>query len=159
MTAGNSLIISKGADISQYLAALDIALDHPIERSARQQFLDPLGHHARGVKLFRRQTGAPALIEPEIDPCCKIFDRSAADAKFNKIESHGRELTLSRAKVNQNPWVLHKGSANAVISSADLGKHLVTGCRDGASTRSLPLGNDRRVIRRNNGHFRSLRII
>ena len=92
MTAIDALFICKWTDIQQALPALHIALDHPVERTAFQQFINTLGDHSRGVKLFGNEPGSTLLSKPEIDPGCEIFDAVATDAKFDEIKCHGADL-------------------------------------------------------------------
>jgi hypothetical protein len=96
MAAIDALLIRKRANIEQALAALNIAFDHPVKRSAFKQFINTFGNHACRVKLFRDKPGSALLRKPEIDPGCEIFDAIAADAKFDEIKCHEADL----AKLN-----------------------------------------------------------
>ena len=82
MAAADPLAIGERADFKQALAALNVALDHPIERTAVDQLGPARRHHARGVELLRRLPGTAALLEPEGDPFFEVFDAVAADAEL-----------------------------------------------------------------------------
>src|SRR5690606_25310035 len=86
--AADALGVGKRPDIDQTLTALHAALDDPVERAAVEQFVDALGHHARGVELFDRLAGAPFLLELFGDPVLEILDAFAADAELYQMQSH-----------------------------------------------------------------------
>ena len=53
---------TKGRIASDPLADLHVAADHPIERAAVENLVDPLRHHARRVLVLRLAAGAPRLL-------------------------------------------------------------------------------------------------
>src|SRR5258707_10814063 len=89
MAAADALLVDEWAHIEQPLPAHDLAADHPIERAAVAQLLGALGHHARPVHVLGREPALPALLEFLADPVLEIFDRIAADAKFDEMKGHG----------------------------------------------------------------------
>src|SRR5690606_16391991 len=50
--ARNPVRVRERSDLEKTLAALDRAPDHPVERSAGDEFISPLGDHARGMKML-----------------------------------------------------------------------------------------------------------
>src|SRR5690606_24252771 len=92
--------VGEGADFGDPLAALDVALDDPVERAA----VDDLGaarrHHAGGVPVLRRLAVTPSFIETGFDPFFEVLDAVAADAQFQDVERHGPNLAPARRAFN-----------------------------------------------------------
>ena len=82
MAAADAFVVGKGTDFGDQLAALDIALDHPIERTAVGNLGATRRHHAGCVPVFGRLTGTAPLVEAEGNPLFEILDAVAADAEF-----------------------------------------------------------------------------
>ncbi len=82
MAAADAFVIGEGPDFGDQLAALHVALDHPIERAAIGDLGAARRHHAGGVPVFGRLAGAAALVETKGDPLFQILDAVAADAEF-----------------------------------------------------------------------------
>lgn len=97
MASANPFAICKRTYINQSLTALNIALDHPIERAAIHQLINTFGNHARGMELFGRQTSRTLFRQTEINPGCKVFNTVATDTQFYDMEWHKRDLTNMRA--------------------------------------------------------------
>lgn len=95
MAAAYAFTIGKGPDLRDQLTALNIALDHPIKRSAIRDFGGTRRYHAGGMELLCRRSGATALIEARRNPPLKIFDAVASDAELYETESHGRALAVA----------------------------------------------------------------
>ncbi|GGA82146.1 hypothetical protein GCM10011491_06940 [Brucella endophytica] len=71
------------------MAALDVAFNHPIERTAVEKLVNALGHHPGGVELFRQFAGGALLFQAEIDPRGKILNAVASDAELYDVKWHG----------------------------------------------------------------------
>ena len=82
MATADALVVGERADFKQPLSALNIALDHPIERAAVDQLFAARRHHARGVEMFLRLASAATFLKAEGDPLFEVFDAVAADAEF-----------------------------------------------------------------------------
>ena len=78
MATSDTLGIGEGADIDQPLAGAELALDHPVERAAGDDLLDPLGHHAGAVRVFLRLASFFLGGHPLLDPFFMVADRLRA---------------------------------------------------------------------------------
>lgn len=78
--ARDPLCIDDRAKIEEALTGLDIAFDHPIQRSAVKQLFGAPWLHAGGVKLLGRSTGCFLRGQPALDPAFEIVDAVSADA-------------------------------------------------------------------------------
>jgi hypothetical protein len=91
------VIIGDVIDRDDALAHDDHALDHPIERTAREHLFSALRPHARSA--YRRRDFAllflGALDLPDL-PLGQIFNAVGADAELYDVEGHGsiRQLVV-----------------------------------------------------------------
>src|SRR5690606_27850384 len=88
-----AMIVANVIDGDDALAHADDALDHPIERPARQHVLHPLRPHARAAD---RMDELPLLLFGSLDladlPLGQIFDAVGADAEFDDVNGHRPRL-------------------------------------------------------------------
>ena len=89
VAARNAVGVDERSNVQKALAHLHVPLDHPVERAALQQFVRPLGDHARGVELLGDLAAGARRIEARGDPGIEILDRLGADAEFEKVQGHG----------------------------------------------------------------------
>ncbi|CAH2404706.1 hypothetical protein MES5069_440084 [Mesorhizobium escarrei] len=116
VTAADTLVIGERTDFGDQLAALHIALDHPVEGTAIGDLGAARRHHAGGVVVLDRFTGAPPFVEAEGDPLFQIFDAVAANAELYEIEGHGLRFSPGRDGVNGPVDFLHSA---AILHSAN----------------------------------------
>src|SRR5581483_61510 len=90
--------VAGGADVEQCLPRRDLALDHPVERTAIQQFLGALGRLAGEMDKF----GLLALLflfrELALLPVAQFLETVDADTKFDQMEHAG---SLEKAVAGQ----------------------------------------------------------
>ena len=79
---------TKGRIASEPLAHLHGALDHPVERTAVEELVDPLRHHAGDVEVLGASSRLPLLAQAPFDPFDEIVDRIAADAELDEVDGH-----------------------------------------------------------------------
>src|SRR6185437_8959449 len=68
LAAADAVLAGDRADIENFLAAGDLALDYPIERAAIGEFLGTLGQHAGRMDALRLLPALLSLLQLELDP-------------------------------------------------------------------------------------------
>jgi hypothetical protein len=87
--AGRAVLLGAFGDIQQRLAHLHQALDHPIERPARKQFVPSLGRLERAVEQARVPLAGLAPLPEALGlPGCQVLDRIAPHAQLDQMQGH-----------------------------------------------------------------------
>src|SRR3954470_22557809 len=79
--AADAVLVPERLDAQNAFAAKQFAPDHPIERAAIEQFIDPFRHHAGTMEALSRLAGFLFLCVLLLDPVLEILDGIATDAK------------------------------------------------------------------------------
>lgn len=103
MAATDSLIVGETPDIEEYLSGLNVALDHPIKRSAVEKIVSSPRDHARVVEMLGIQTLLAPSRELALDPFLEIVDRIATNTELDEIERHRPSLNEIIGNVNSLP--------------------------------------------------------
>src|SRR5690606_8464765 len=88
VAAADALVIDERTDVQQALAALNLCLDDPVERSAVEQLGGPRRHHASRVELLGRLARPAALVQAEGDPFLQVLDAIAAHTELDEMKRH-----------------------------------------------------------------------
>src|SRR5262249_16347160 len=114
----DAFLVAVGPDVAQRLTAHDLPADHPIERTAVEQLIGALGHHARDMNVL----GLLALLflvgEPLLDPVLEILDRVRTDAQFDEMQRHESYLGPS-IEVVHGAAVSHENAAFVACRAND----------------------------------------
>jgi hypothetical protein len=86
--SADAVLVAKRLDGDQLFARGDFAANDPIDRAARQQFLDALGRHPRDVDVMGRLAFAFGDLDAVGDPAFEILDGFGADRKLDQMERH-----------------------------------------------------------------------
>ena len=101
LTSADAVIALHWTQVDDFLTALHIALNDPIERAAAKYFRLALRKHAGDVILLDRQTMRPLARRILIAPFDEIFNRVAADAEFENVESHKTDVEQPKYRINR----------------------------------------------------------
>src|SRR5579875_2656249 len=93
-----ALAVGDRLEADDALAHPHIALDHPVERAAVEDVLDPLRHHAGDVPQPRRPARLAQGGEALLLPFRELLDSVDADAELDDVNSHCFRSAPARSK-------------------------------------------------------------
>ncbi len=102
LAAADAILARHRAQVDDLLAALDIALDDPIQRPAVNDLVLALGKHARDMMLLDRKSIGPLPGRILIAPFNEIFNRVTANSEFEYVQSHKLDLGQAAIGFNRN---------------------------------------------------------
>ena len=86
--AADAVLVAKRLDRDDLFARGDFTLDHPVERTAGEQFVVALRRHPRDVDVAKRQTLFLGGCHAFGNPALEFLDRLAADGKLDEMKRH-----------------------------------------------------------------------
>src|SRR5216683_1941681 len=86
--ASNAVAVAKRFDCDDLFARGDLSADHPVQRTASEDFLDPLRRHPGDVHMTLRKALFPGRAHALGDPSLEFLDGLAANGKLDQMKRH-----------------------------------------------------------------------
>src|SRR6185295_15087696 len=90
----DAVAIAKRLDRNDFFPRGDLAADHPIQRTAGEDFFIALRRHPRDVDMVTRQAFLLRRLHAFGDPALELLHGVAADGKFDQMERHESRLAF-----------------------------------------------------------------
>jgi hypothetical protein len=104
--------------IEQPVTGADVPLNHPIERTAVEQFVDALGHHPGDVDEFERLLLLTALGDTGLLPINQVLDGLHTDAQLYEMNGHAPVLAKPDSPAKTNLRRVHNGVCGKYLYGA-----------------------------------------
>src|SRR5262249_4260981 len=83
-----AVLVAERLDGDYFLARGDLTPNHPVKRTARKDFVGPLGRHPRYVNMALGKTLLLGGLHPLGNPFFQFFDGIAANGKLDDVKRH-----------------------------------------------------------------------